>query len=99
MKHHIQHMENTTPAVVISVEAAPVNNAILLDYLTSEVAQEETEIGSIDPNIPIDNKCRYDAVQCRMAGGNGNYKDDGDKSDKGDAICTACQRRRPTIKL
>jgi hypothetical protein len=36
-KHQIQQAENPTPAVVISVEAALVDNAILLDYLTSEV--------------------------------------------------------------
>jgi hypothetical protein len=41
--------------VVISVEAARVDNAILLDYLASEVAYEEPEIRSTDPNIPIDN--------------------------------------------
>jgi len=37
------------------VVAARVDNASLLDYLTSEVALEEPEIGSTYPNIPIDN--------------------------------------------
>jgi len=41
--------------VVISVEAARGDNAILLDYLASEVALEESEIGRTDPNILIDN--------------------------------------------
>jgi hypothetical protein len=34
----IQQAENRTPAVVISVDAAHVDNAILLDNLASEVA-------------------------------------------------------------
>jgi hypothetical protein len=37
-------VENPTPAVVIRVEAARFDNAILLDYLTSEVVLEEPEI-------------------------------------------------------
>jgi len=43
------------PAVVISTEAASVANALDLDYMTSEVALKELEIGSTDPNILIDN--------------------------------------------
>jgi len=39
-KCQIQQVENPTPAKVISVEAACVDNAILLDYLTSEVVLE-----------------------------------------------------------
>jgi len=45
----IQQADNPTPAEVISVEAAPVDNAIYLDYLTSEIGLEEPEIGSTDP--------------------------------------------------
>jgi hypothetical protein len=48
VKRQIQQAENPTPAVVISVEAARVDNAILLDYLTSEVALEHPEIGRTD---------------------------------------------------
>jgi hypothetical protein len=40
--------------VVISEEAGRVDNAILVDHLTSDVVLEEPEIGSTDPNIPID---------------------------------------------
>jgi hypothetical protein len=40
VKSHIQHEENPTPAVVISVDAEHVDNGSLLDYLTSEVALE-----------------------------------------------------------
>jgi hypothetical protein len=38
VKRQIQQAENPTPAAVISVEAARVDNAILLDYVTSGVA-------------------------------------------------------------
>jgi len=44
--------------MVISLEAAPVDKAIFLDYLTSEVALEEPEIRCTDQNIPIDNITR-----------------------------------------
>ena len=54
-KRHIEQAENPTPAVVISVEVARDDNVTLLDSLPSEVALEEPEIRSTDPNIPIDN--------------------------------------------
>jgi len=44
VKRQIQQAENPTPAVVISTAVASVDNAIVLDYLTSEVALEEPEI-------------------------------------------------------
>jgi len=69
VKRQIQPAENPTPAAVISTEAARVENAILLDYLTSEVALEEPEIGSNDPNIPIDNNCTDDEMHFGMPGG------------------------------
>jgi hypothetical protein len=78
--------------VVISVEPARVDNAILLDYLASEVALEEREIGSTDPHIPIDNNCMDDELHFGMPGGSGDYKDEGDESDDRDAIPTASQR-------
>ena len=56
VKCQIQQVENPMPAVVISVEAARVDNANHLDYLSSEVALEVPKIGSTEPNIPIDNK-------------------------------------------
>jgi hypothetical protein len=77
VKHQIQQAENPTPAMVISTEAARVDNAILLDCLTSEVALEEPEIGSTDPNIPIDNNCTHDEVHSRMPGGCEDYDDEG----------------------
>jgi hypothetical protein len=74
------------PAVVISVEAARVDNVILLDYLTSEVALEEPEIGSTDPNIPIDNNCMDDELHFGIPGSSGDIENQGDGSD---AIPTA----------
>jgi hypothetical protein len=96
VKHQIQQAENPTPAVVITVEAARVDNAILLDYLTSEVALEEPEIGSTDSNIQIDNNCTDDELHFVMPGGSGHFEDEGDESD---AIPTASQRRRAATEL
>jgi hypothetical protein len=89
VKRQIQQAENPTPAVVITVEAAHVDNAILLDYLTSEVAIEELEIRSTDPNIPIDNNCTDDELHFGMPGGRWDFEDNVDKSD---AIRTAIRR-------
>jgi len=91
VKRQIQQAETPTPAVAISTEAAPVDNAILLYYLTSEVVSEEPEIGSTDPNIPIDNNCTDDELDFGMPGGSGNFKDEGAESD---AIRTASRRER-----
>jgi hypothetical protein len=38
VNRRIQQAENPMPTVVISVAAARVDNAILLDYLTSDLA-------------------------------------------------------------
>jgi hypothetical protein len=92
----IQHAENPTPAMVSSVEAARVDNAILLDYLTSEVAVEEPEIGSTDSNIPMDNNYMDDELHFGMPGGSGDFEDEGDESD---AIPTASRRRRAATEL
>ena len=40
VKRQIQQAENPTPAMVISMEAARVDNAILVDYVSSDVALE-----------------------------------------------------------
>jgi len=99
VKRQIQQAEIPTPAEVIIVEAAHVDNAILLDYLTSEVALEDPEIGSTDTNIPIDNNCTDDELHFRMPGGSGACKDEGEKSDKREAIPTTSRRRRPATEL
>ena len=89
VKHQIQQAENLTPAVVIRVEAVCVDNANLLDYLTSEVALEEPEIGSTNPNILIDNNCIDDELHFRIPGGSANCEDGGDESDERNVIPTA----------
>jgi hypothetical protein len=96
VKCQIQQAENPTLAVVISVEAARVDNAILLDYLTSEVALKEPEIGITDSNIPIDNNCTNDELHFGMPRGSGDFEDEGDESD---AIPTASRRRWAATEL
>jgi len=80
------------PAMVISVEAAHIDNAIVRDYLAYEVALEEPEIGSTDPNIPIDNNCMDEQLHYGMPGVSGDYEDEGDESDVHNAISTASRR-------
>jgi hypothetical protein len=99
VKRQIQQAENPTPAVAISVEAARVDNAILLDYLASEVALEEPEIGSTDPKILIDNNCTDDELHFGMPRGSRDYEDEADESDDRITIPTASRRRRPATEL
>jgi hypothetical protein len=82
----IKQAVNPTPAVVMRVEVARVNNAILLDYLTSKVALVETEIGSTGSNILIHINRVDDERQFGMPGGSGDFADQGERSD---AISTA----------
>jgi len=82
--------------VVISVDAARVDNPILRDYLNSEVALEEPEIGSTDPNIPIDNNCTDDELHFGMPGGGWDFEDEADESD---AIPTASRRQQASTEL
>jgi hypothetical protein len=98
-KHQNQVAEKPTPAVVISTEAASVDNAILLDYFTSEVALEEPEIRSTDPNIQMDKNCTNDELHFRMPVGSGDYEDQPDESDEHDANLTASQGRRPATEF
>jgi hypothetical protein len=95
----IEQAENSTLAVVISVEAARVDNAILLDYMISEVALEEPEIGSTDPNIPIDNNCTNDELDFGMPRCSGDYENEGEDSDNRDAITTASRLGWPATEL
>jgi len=99
VKRQIQQAENRMPDIVISMEAARVDNPILLDYLTSKVALEQPEIGRIDSNIVIDNNCTADKLHFGKPGGSGNYEDEGDESDERDAIPTASWRWRPATEL
>jgi len=99
VKRQIQQAENPTPAVVISVEAALVDKANLLDHLTSEVVQEEPEIRSTDRNIPIGNNCTDDELHFGMPGGSGEYKNQGVERKEHKAITTASWQRQPATKL
>jgi hypothetical protein len=56
------------------MEAAYVDNAILLNYLASEVALEKPELGSTDPNILIDNNCTDDKLRFGQPGGRGGLQ-------------------------
>jgi hypothetical protein len=93
VKRQIQQVQNPTSAAVISTEAVHVDNAILLDYLTSEGALQEPEIGSTDPNIPIDNNCTDDQLHFGMPGGCKDYYDEGDEIDESDATPNASWQR------
>jgi len=73
VKHQIQQAENPmAPVAVITMEAACVDLAILLDCLTSKVALEEPETGIPYPNIPIDNTDTDDELHFGMPGGSGD---------------------------
>ena len=77
------------PAEVISKEAAGVDNAVLVDYLTSDAALEEPEIRNTDRNIPIDNDCTNDELHFGMPWSREDYDNEGDKIEVSDAIRTA----------
>ena len=84
---------------MISVEAARVDNVIVLDYLASEVALEDPGIGSTDPNIPIYNTCTDDELHVGLPRGSDDNEDLGDEWDMHDAIPTASRRRQPLTVL
>ena len=63
------------------------------------MALEEHEIGSTDPNIPIDNNCTDEELHFGMPRGSGNYEEEGDQSNVHDAIPTASRRQRPETEL
>jgi hypothetical protein len=99
IKRQILQAENQTPATVISTEATCVDNAIFLDYFTFDVALEDPEIGSTDPNIPIHNNCTDNALHFGTPGGCDDSDNEGDEIDESDAIPTACRQRRATTEL
>ena len=99
VQHQIQQAENPSPAVVIRMDAAPVYNHNLLDYLTSEVALEQSVIRSTDPHIPIDNNCMDDKLHFGIPKGSRDDKNQVDKSDEHDAIPTTSRRQRATSDL
>jgi hypothetical protein len=98
VQRQIQQAENPMPAKVISIEAACVDNTILLDYLTSKVALVASEIGSTDPNIPIGNKCTHDEWHFTMPRGCEAYNDEGYEMVIRDAIPITIRRRWATTE-
>jgi len=60
------------------------------------VALEEPEIGSTDPNIPIDNNCTDDELHFGMPGGSEDFEDEVDESD---GIPTASQPVQAATEL
>ena len=82
--------------MVISTEAASVDNANHLDYLTSKVVFQEPQIESTDRNIKIDNNCIDDKLHFGMPCGSRDYENEGDKTD---AIPTASQQPRAVTEL
>jgi len=95
-KRQIQQAQNAMPALVISMEAAHVDNAIRLDHLTTEVALEEPKIGSTDRHITMYNNCTDDKLHLGMPRGSRDYEDVGDESND---IPTASRRWRATTEL
>jgi len=83
----------------MSVQAAHDDNAIFHDYLTSEVALEEPEVGSTHPNIPIDNNYNNEKFHFGMPGGSGDDEIEGDESDLRNVIPSASRRRLPVTEL
>jgi len=93
----LQQAENPMLPVAISVEAARIDNAIYLDYVICKVALVEPEIWSTDPNIPMDHDCTNDELYMGMPGGGRDSYDEGDETDKSNAIPTdRCWRRAVT---
>jgi hypothetical protein len=99
VKCQIHQAEDPTPAVVISMEAAHVDNAILLDHLASKMALDEPEIGITDLNIPIDKIAPMTNFISGCHGAAGITKMKGDESDDCEAIPTASRRQRPLMEL
>jgi len=81
------------------VEAESVANASRLDYLVSEVALEDPEIASTNPEITIEYNCTADELHFGMPGGSGEYEDEGDESNGCDGILTGSQGPQPTTEL
>jgi hypothetical protein len=99
VKHQIQHTENPMSATVCRAEAVHVDSARLHHHLISEVALEESEIGSTNLNLPIGNNCTDYTLYLGMRGGSGDYKVEGANNDNLHAIATTSQRQQATIEL
>jgi hypothetical protein len=99
VKRNIKHAENPTPAKVNSLEAAPVDHGIHLDYLTFEVVREEPDIEYTDPNMLIDINCMDDELHFTMPVGCEDYVDEGNEINVSDTLLNATWRRWAAIAL
>jgi hypothetical protein len=99
VKYQIQTRENPTPAEVISMDAARVDNAILLDNLTTEVGHEEPEIRCTVPYSQMDTNCTHDRLHFGMPGSCNDYDDEGNVIDESNAIPTASWPQWAAMKL
>ena len=99
VKCQVQQAENLTPAMVISMEAVRVHNAILIHHLPSEVALEQHVIGRTNPNITIDINCTNDELYFGMPGCSSDYEVEGDEHNVCDAIPTTSLQRWPATEL
>jgi len=54
------------------------------------VTLKEPEVGSTDPNIPIDNTWTNDELHVRMPGVSRDFEEECDEIDQSDAMLTAC---------
>jgi hypothetical protein len=81
------------------MQAELVEHAMLLEYLTCEVALGEPRIRSTSLNIPIDNNFMVDKLHLRMPDGSGNLKDEGVQRTEHNAICTSIWQIQTTTEL
>jgi hypothetical protein len=88
VNRQIHQGENPMPDGVIRVEVVCADNAILHDYMTSEVALWEPEIRRTHRNIPIAQVGMDDEVNFGLPGGSGDYYDTGDECNKRNTIPT-----------
>jgi hypothetical protein len=99
VKGQIKQTANSLPAVVISMEAAHVDNDSILYYCTCEVALVEPQIGTTDTYIPIDNNCTEDKVHFGIPWGSGDSEVEGDESNNHEVIPTVSWQQRPSTAL
>jgi len=76
------------------VEAAHIDNAVLLDYLSSEVALDDPEIRITEPIVLIHNNCPNDNLHFGMPRDSKDFQDAGNESDKRKASATASRQQQ-----
>jgi hypothetical protein len=87
------------PAAVMSTEAACVDIAINLDYLTSKVVLQDPGIERTDPHSLLEINCMDDEVHFVMPGGCDDYDNEADEMDESDVNLTASGQRQAATEL